>query len=241
MTDGAKQTVMITGASKGLGKALALAFARQGARLVVCARNEEAIMEVKQEALRSGAADVVAVRADASDHADIDRFVSQAETAFGSIDVLINNAAVLGPSPMPQLLDLSEADLMEVLRVNANGPFLVTKRVLPGMLRRNSGSIIFVSSEAGITGFAGWGAYGISKFAVEGLAQTWADELTSTAVRVNWVDPGNMATDMMNLADPDPDYSLADPAKVVDVFLYLASAEAKEIHGRRLIAQQFVR
>ncbi|RDU35756.1 SDR family NAD(P)-dependent oxidoreductase [Neobacillus piezotolerans] len=233
------KNVMITGASRGLGKALALAFAKQGARLSICARNEEALLEVKKEAEAAGAAEVLAIRADISIARDVERYVALTEERFGQIDVLINNASILGPSPMPMLLDYPEEDFAEVIRVNTMSTFLVTRRVLPAMIQRDSGSIINVTSEAGNTGYAGWGAYGISKFAVEGLTETWADELSETGVRVNMVDPGEMDTDMHQLAVPDCDYELADPNDVVPVFLYLASEEAASVSGQRISAQEF--
>jgi NAD(P)-dependent dehydrogenase (short-subunit alcohol dehydrogenase family) len=234
------KVVMITGASRGLGRALALAFAKQGAALAISARGETALQTVKAEAEALGAREVLAVTADMSLSRDVERFVATAEATFGRIDVLINNAAILGPSPMPYLLDYPEEDFAQVLRVNTIGPFLVTRRVLPGMLQRGSGSIINVTSEAGAVGYAGWGAYGISKFALEGLTETWAAEVRGTGVRVNMVDPGSMQTEMMALADPDPDYELAAPDEVVDVFLYLASDDAKEVNRQRFEAQRFV-
>lgn len=227
--------VMITGASKGLGRALTLAFAKEGAKLAICARTENALLKVKQEAESLGAK-VLAVTADVSRSRDIDRFVSITEEAYGQIDVLINNASMLGPSPMPLLLDYPEEDFAEVLRVNAVSTFLVTKRVCLGMLERNKGSIINVTSEAGHIGYAGWGAYGVSKFAVEGITQTWADELSETGIQINMVDPGEMDTDMHRLAVPDCDYPLAKPEEVVDIFLYLASDRAKGINGKRFSA-----
>ncbi|AZU59956.1 SDR family NAD(P)-dependent oxidoreductase [Neobacillus mesonae] len=230
------KVVMITGASKGLGRALTLAFAKAGAKLAICARSEENLLRVKEEAVQLGA-EVLAVTADVSLPRDVERFVAMTEEAYGHIDVLINNASILGPSPMPLLLDYSEEDFAEVLRVNAVSPFLVTRRVIPGMLERDQGSIINVTSEAGHVGYAGWGAYGISKFAVEGLTQTWADELSETNVRVNMVDPGEMDTDMHRLAVPDCDYQLAKPEEVVDIFLYLASDQSSEINGKRFSAQ----
>ncbi|WHY77786.1 SDR family oxidoreductase [Neobacillus sp. WH10] len=230
------KVVMITGASKGLGKALTLAFAKEGAKLAICARSEEKLLMVKDATERLGA-EVLAVTADISKSRDVERFVAMAEKEYGHIDVLINNASILGPSPMPLLLDYPEEDFCEVLRVNAVSPFLVTRRVIPGMLEQNVGSIINVTSEAGHTGFAGWGAYGISKFAVEGLTQTWANELSETNVRVNMVDPGEMDTDMHKLAVPNCDYPLAMPEDVVDIFLYLASDKAAEINGQRFAAQ----
>jgi NAD(P)-dependent dehydrogenase (short-subunit alcohol dehydrogenase family) len=234
-----QKVVMITGASKGLGRALVRAFALTGVNLAICARGESGLMEVKREAEDLGAVNVLAVKADVSLSRDVERFVAMAVEAFGKIDVLINNASILGPSPMPLLLDYPEADFAEVLRVNAISPFLITRRVLPGMLQRNEGSVINVTSEAGNTGFARWGAYGISKFALEGLTETWADEVGDTGVRVNMVDPGEMDTEMHQLAVPDCDYELANPNDVVDVFLYLASEDSKHVNGRRFQAQEF--
>lgn len=234
------QVVMITGASKGLGRALTLAFARKGAKIAICARGEIGLQEVKKEAEELGAAHVVAVTADISKSRDVEKFVAMAESVYGEIDVLINNASILGPSPMPLLLDFPEEDFIEVLRVNAVSPFLVTRRVLPGMLQKNKGSVINVTSEAGNTGYAGWGAYGISKFAVEGLTETWADEVSEAGVRVNMVDPGEMDTEMHRLAVPDCDYELSNPNDVVDVFLYLASDESRTVNGQRFQAKEFV-
>lgn len=231
-----KKVVMITGASRGLGRALTLAFAKEGAKLAICSRTQESLQRVKEEAEGIGAS-VLAVTADIANPRDVERFVAMTEEAYGQIDVLINNASILGASPMPLLLDYPEEDFAEVLRVNAVSPFYVTRRVIPGMLERNEGSIINVTSEAGHTGYAGWGAYGISKFAVEGLTQTWADELSETNVRVNMVDPGEMDTDMHQLAVPHCDYPLAKPEEVVDIFLYLASNKSKGINGQRFEAQ----
>ncbi|KKK37427.1 3-oxoacyl-ACP reductase [Mesobacillus campisalis] len=229
---------MITGASRGLGRALALAFARKGASLSICARNLAPLLKVKEEAEALGST-VLAVSADVGNTRDVERFAAMTEETFGHVDVLINNASILGPSPMPLLLDYPVDDFMEVLRVNAFSPFLVTRRVLPGMLQRNMGSIINVTSEAGYTGYAGWGAYGISKFALEGLTETWADELQGTKIKVNMVDPGEMDTQMHILAVPECDYQLAEPESLTDVFLYLGSEKSDGVTGLRFEAQQF--
>lgn len=233
------KVVMITGASRGLGKALALAFAEAKSVLVLCSRGTEELTQTAKEVEKRGAR-CLSIAADVSDPRDAERLVATAETTFGRIDVLINNAAVLGPSPMPYLLDYPEEDFMEVMRVNTWGPFLVTRRAIPGMLARQRGSIINVTSEAGRVGYAGWGAYGVSKFALEGLTQTWAQELEGTGVRVNMVDPGEMDTEMHRLAVPDCDYELADPREVVVPFLYLASDVSCEVNGQRLLAEHYV-
>lgn len=234
------KVVMITGATAGLGKALTVAFAQQGARLAVCARKSEGLERLKRE-LRGimSLENLLLVQADASKTQDIERFVSLTEERFGSIDILINNASMIGPSPIPYLLDYPADDFIEVFHVNTLGPFLMTRRVLPGMLSRDAGVIINVTSEAGVTGFAGWGAYGISKFALEGLSQTWAAELEDSGVRLHLVDPGEMDTEMHALAVPDCDYELAQPEDVVHVFLYLASAQSENIQHTRLQAQNF--
>ncbi|GIN74572.1 3-oxoacyl-ACP reductase [Bacillus sp. J14TS2] len=233
-----KTVVMITGASKGLGRALTLAFAKQGVRLAICARGEELLNKVELEARELGA-EVVAVAADTSEAKDVERFVSIAEEAFGRVDVLINNASIFGPGPT-LLADYPDHDFAEVLRVNAINPFLVTKRVLPGMLTRNKGRILNVTSDAGNTGYAEWGAYGISKFAVEGLTQTWADELQDTGVSICMVDPGEMDTEMHWIAVPDCDYELDDPNETAKAFVSIALNESLEVNGMRYEAPSFL-
>ncbi|MFQ3545279.1 SDR family oxidoreductase [Halobacillus rhizosphaerae] len=231
------QTIMITGASKGLGKALALGFAKKGNRLAICARGQEELFKVKEQIEAEGAA-VIAIQADAVKSEDVDRFVSVVEEQWGAIDVLINNASIFGPGP-EYLLDYDVKRFEEVLRVNVMNPFIVTKRVLPGMLTRKTGSIINITSEAGHTGFAEWGAYGISKFAVEGMTQTWADEAADYNVRINMVDPGEMDTEMHDIAVPDCDYTLAKPEERLEVFYYLASEASEYRTGERFEAASF--
>lgn len=233
-----KPVVMITGASQGLGRELARAFAREGYRLALCARGKEALERVATELEQIGAP-VLASAADVAVPRDVERFVALTEMEWGRVDVLVNNASILGPSPIPHLSDFPEQDFLEVLKVNTWGPFLVTKRVMAGMLKRGTGSVIHVTSEAGRVGYAGWGAYGASKFGLEGLAQSWAAEVDGTGVRVNWVDPGEMDTDMHARAVPDCDYELAHPRAVTDVFLYLASDRSRHVNGMRLEAQAF--
>jgi NAD(P)-dependent dehydrogenase (short-subunit alcohol dehydrogenase family) len=233
-----KPVVMITGASQGLGRELARAFAREGYRLALCARGKEGLERVAT-ALEDIGVPVLTSEADVAVPRDVDRFVALTEMEWGRVDVLVNNASILGPSPIPYLSDFPEQDFLEVLKVNTWGPFLVTKRVMAGMLKRGAGSVIHVTSEAGRVGYAGWGAYGVSKFGLEGLAQSWAAEVDGTGVRVNWVDPGEMDTDMHARAVPDCDYELAHPRDVTDVFLYLASDRSRHVNGMRLEAQTF--
>jgi NAD(P)-dependent dehydrogenase (short-subunit alcohol dehydrogenase family) len=233
--------ILITGASRGLGRALALEFAREGAKaLVITARDAEDLRKIKTEIAEiSAGTRVTGVAADLSNHDDIERLVAGALSELGGrLDVLINNASILGPTPMPFLLDYPLEDFRSVLNVNLIAPFLLIKKLLPAMIEAG-GSIVNVTSDAGRNGYPGWGAYGISKFGIEGLSETWAAELEETDVRINWVDPGNMHTAMHRAAEPDEDPAeWADPRDVTDVFVYLASDESKGVSGKRFEAQE---
>jgi NAD(P)-dependent dehydrogenase (short-subunit alcohol dehydrogenase family) len=182
---------------------------------------------------------VLALVADLGREEDVERVAATTLGEFGGrLDVLVNNASLLGPSPMPYLLDYPLDDFRAVLAVNLLAPFLLIKKLLPAMIE-HGGSIINVTSDAGVVGYPGWGAYGISKFGIEGLSRTWAAELEGSGVRVNWVDPGNMNTAMHRAAEPDEDPTeWADPADVTEVFIYLASDESANVHGQRFHAQE---
>jgi NAD(P)-dependent dehydrogenase (short-subunit alcohol dehydrogenase family) len=233
--------VLITGASRGLGRQLALEFAREGvAGLAVVARTVAALEEVYAR-IRDTApgVQIVPVVGDLGREDDVERVAATTLAAFGGrLDVLVNNASLLGPSPMPYLLDYPLDDFRAVLNTNLVAPYLLIKKLLPAMIDRG-GSIINVTSDAGVVGYPGWGAYGISKFGIEGMSQTWAAELAGSGVRVNWVDPGSMNTAMHRAAEPEEDPSQwADPADVTGVFVYLASDESRGVHGRRFQAQE---
>lgn len=233
--------ILITGASRGLGRALALEFAREGAKaLVMTARDAEDLRKIKAEIAEvSPETRVTTIAADLSNHDDLERLVAGALSEFGGrLDVLINNASILGPTPMPFLLDYPLEDFRAVLNVNLIAPFLLIKKLLPAMIEAG-GSIVNVTSDAGRNGYPGWGAYGISKFGIEGMSETWAAELEETDVRINWVDPGNMNTEMHRAAEPDEDPSeWADPREVTDVFVYLAADESRGVSGKRFEAQE---
>ena len=234
--------ILITGASRGLGRQLALDFAREGAAaLALCARHSQPLEKVRDEVMVvAPEIKVVLIEADLSRPLDIERlFAITLHEFHGRLDVLVNNASMLGPSPMPYLLDYPLEEFQAVLNANLIGPFLAIRKALPAMIE-HGGSIINVTSDAGIVGYAGWGAYGISKFGLEGMSQTWAAELEESKVRVNWVDPGSMNTAMHRAAEPDEDPNQwADPAEVTEVFIYLASDESEGVTARRFQAQEF--
>jgi NAD(P)-dependent dehydrogenase (short-subunit alcohol dehydrogenase family) len=235
------KNILITGASQGLGREMALRFAREDAAgLSLVARRSDQLKAVCDEVRKiSPVTDVVVIEADVSKSRDIERIVGTTLAQFkGSLDVLVNNASTIGPSPMPSLLDYPVEDFRNVIDTNLIGPFLLIKSALPAMIERG-GSIINVTSDAGQVGYPGWGAYGISKFGLEGMSQTWASELEDSDVRVNWVDPGNMNTAMHRAAEPEEDPTeWANPADVTDVFVFLASDEAKNVNGKRFQAQE---
>jgi NAD(P)-dependent dehydrogenase (short-subunit alcohol dehydrogenase family) len=232
---------LITGASQGLGLQMAIAFAREGAAGVAIVARGVELLKTAHDLVQAAAPDtkVLAIVADVSQAADIERIVATTLNEFqGQLNILVNNASTIGPSPMPYLLDYPLEDFRSVLDTNLVAPFLLIKKTLSAMIDRG-GSIINVTSDAGVVGYPGWGAYGISKFGLEGLSQTWAAELEGTAVRVNWVDPGNMNTAMHRAAEPDADPTAwADPSTITDLFVYLASDESKDVHGQRFEAQE---
>jgi NAD(P)-dependent dehydrogenase (short-subunit alcohol dehydrogenase family) len=233
--------VLLTGASQGLGRQLALDYAREGAAgLAIVARNAEALAGVRESVQQiAPETRVLAVSADLARQEEIERVVATTLNEFGGrLDVLVNNASLIGPTPLPYLLDYPLEDFQSVLNVNLLAPFLLIKKLLPAMVERG-GSIINVTSDAGQTGYPGWGAYGISKFGLEGLSQTWAAELEGSNVRVNWVDPGEMNTAMHRAAEPDEDpQQWASPEEVTEVFIYLASDESRDVNGQRFQAQE---
>jgi NAD(P)-dependent dehydrogenase (short-subunit alcohol dehydrogenase family) len=241
MRELAGKNILITGASQGLGREMALRFAREGTGgLSLVARHVEQLNEVRDLVRKiAPKIDIVVIGADVSKARDIERIVASTLAQFkGHLDVLVNNASTIGPSPMPDLLDYPVEDFRNVLDTNLIGPFLLIKSALPAMIE-GGGSIINVTSDAGQVGYPGWGAYGISKFGLEGMSQTWASELENTDVRVNWVDPGSMNTAMHREAEPKEDPSeWADPADVTDVFVFLASDASKGVTGKRFQAQE---
>jgi NAD(P)-dependent dehydrogenase (short-subunit alcohol dehydrogenase family) len=213
---------LITGASRGLGLEVTRAFAAQGAKLVIAARGEEALETAARE-LRERT-DVVALPLDVSE--DAERLVTAGLERFGKIDVLVNNASELGPSPMPALADYDWRDLERVLRVNVLAPLHLTQLLLPAMRQRGEGVIINVTSDAGVEAYPGWGGYGASKAALEHVSRTLAAELDGTGIRVYAVDPGDMKTEMHQLAEPGEDLSaLPGPEVSAPAFVHLVEVE----------------
>lgn len=230
------KVALITGASRGLGKAIAESFAREGAYVAICSRTDEIFNTADK--IKSACSKCYASKVDISDHKRVKEFVGEVHKYFGRIDILVNNAAILG-----ERVELWKYQLTmwrKVIDVNINGLFYVTREVLKYMLARKSGSIINISSSVGRKGKAGWGAYAVSKFALEGFTQVLALELKPFGIRVNSVNPGPLATQMRKEAYPDEDQSkLAKPEDIVEIFIFLASDESAKITGQQFDAQNF--
>jgi len=228
---------LITGGSRGIGRAIASAFAQAGARVFICGRNQAVVDQTIAE-IRSSGGDIDGRGGDIGNAGEAARIVGAALERFGSIDVLVNNASVLG-ARVP-IAEYPVEVWEEVIRVNLNGLFYVTHEVLPIMLARRSGSIINVTSGVGRTGKARWGAYAVSKAGLEGFTQVLADEVKEVGIRVNAVNPAGTRTQMRAAAYPGEDpMTLPTPVEIVPVFLYLASDVSAHITGKSLNAQDW--
>jgi NAD(P)-dependent dehydrogenase (short-subunit alcohol dehydrogenase family) len=204
MTENVAKTALITGASRGLGVALAHRLAREGWTLIIDARGERDL-----EAARADLADltrVVAIPGDVTDE-DHRRVLAGAARDAGGLDALINNASILGPSPQPTLLDYPLDTLEEVYRANAIAPLALIQTVRDEL--RPGARILNVTSDAAVEPYEGWGGYGSSKAALEQLSNILAAE--NPDLRVYRVDPGDMRTRMQQEAFPDEDISDRPP------------------------------
>jgi len=200
-----KPVALITGASQGLGRALAEALGAQGWRLVIDARRADRL-DAAAARVRASAevdADVVAVVGDVADPAHRAELVAAVER-FGRLDVLVNNASTLGASPLPPLDSLDLGVLRTTYEVNVVAPLALIQAVLP-FLTASKGTIVNVTSDAAVEAYEGWGGYGSSKAALEHLSAILAAE--HPELRVRWVDPGDMRTEMHQDAFPGEDIS----------------------------------
>jgi NAD(P)-dependent dehydrogenase (short-subunit alcohol dehydrogenase family) len=236
--------VLVTGASRGLGLELSRALARGGAKVVMVARGarelENAVRVVKDDAATSGlGGEAHGLAFDVGEKEAIHRIAGAAAALVSPIDIVVHAASTLGPLPMPLLLDTDCEDLQRVLEVNLVGPFRLTKALAGPMVLRQRGLVLFVSSDAAVSAYAGWGAYGVSKAAQDHLARSFAAELDP--VRFFAVDPGEMDTKMHADAIPDADRStLARPADVAARLVALITKAEGLTNGARLLAADFV-
>jgi len=216
------KVALVTGGGRGIGKAVALAYAREGVKLVICARTASEVEQTAGE-IRGLGTECLGLVCDVSVEDSVATLVKDLENHFGRVDILVNNAGVM-TRPV-SLVELEVRKWDYTLAVNLRGSFLVTRTILPLMFRQKNGSIINVSSTIGRGAYANFAAYAVSKWGVEGLTQTLAAEVKFHNIRVNSVDPGTVATKLTG-------YAGSRPESVTGVFVFLASDESRGITGR---------
>lgn len=231
-----QQGVLITGASRGLGRALAEDLGARGAKVVLVGRRLGPLEDVVA-GIRGKGGIAHAIAADIADKDATHKIAGQAHGLIGEIGIAIHNASTLGPTPLRLLLDTECEDLAGVLETNLVGPFRLTKVLAGAMALRGAGTIVHVSSDAAVEPYPRWGAYGISKAAQDHLSRILAAELAGTNVRVLAVDPGEMDTVMHAAAMPDADRTtLQRPAGVARRIVQMIEDDARAPSGARLAA-----
>lgn len=204
MTDLKNKNALITGAGKGIGKAIAIALAKEGVNVILIARTQTDIDQLADEASNLGVKSL-ALAADVSDINSINSAVEKALAKFKTIDILINNAGI---AAFGKFMELEPAEWEKIIQVNLMGTYYTTRAVIPNMIERQTGDIINISSTAGLNGNALTSAYSASKFAVLGLTDSLMQEMRKHNIRVSALTPSTVATDMakdLNLTDGNPE------------------------------------
>lgn len=199
-----KKVAIVTGGSRGIGKAIALYLAKDSFSLIINSRNSKEIGAAAAEIVKMTGKDVIPLEADVTNHDDVKKVVKTVIEEFDQIDVLVNNA---GMAVDKSLVKTSDQEWDQVMGTNLKGVFLFSREVLPYMIARRSGSIINISSGAGKTGFAQLSAYCASKFGVIGLTESLAREVSNYGIRVIAICPGAVATDMQKQFMTEDEYN----------------------------------
>jgi 3-oxoacyl-[acyl-carrier protein] reductase len=221
------QVAIVTGASRGIGKAIAQLFAQQGMSVVICSRDENQTRKAAVEIQKNTGVFVVPIQADVRNHSDVDRLVQLTLNEFGKIDVLVNNAGV---AVVKSLVDTTDHEYDRVVDTNLKGVFFCCKAVLPHMIKQKSGQIINISSGAGKTGFADLSVYCASKFGVIGLTESLAEEASPYGIKVFSVCPGAVATQMQREFMSDEEFEkrknqMIQPEEVAQKVLQLVKGK----------------
>jgi NAD(P)-dependent dehydrogenase (short-subunit alcohol dehydrogenase family) len=241
----AGKVAVVTGAAQGIGRAVAIALARQGANIVITDLSREATLlhEVTEEIAQCGRR-CHACTADVSSKSQVDDLIASGLRQFGRIDVLVNNAAIhMYPSP---LLTVSEADWDLVMAINVKGPLFTCQAVLPHMIERGSGAIVNIASDSAFDVIVDEGPYGISKIALVRMSSYLAREMTGRGVRVNSVAPGWVKTRLTDAFFRDPEEArtilegvparrVAAPEEIAGVVVFLASDLASYVNGHCIV------
>jgi 3-oxoacyl-[acyl-carrier protein] reductase len=222
---------LVTGGSRGIGRAIALRLAKLGAAVAICGRDGKALATTESE-LKKSATPVYSQIADVSRSADVTTLVDKTQAALGPISILVNNAGIglFGPAH-----EKTEADWDRVLNTNLKSIFLVSRAVAPAMIQRGAGDIINISSLAGRNAFAGGGVYCASKWGLQGLSACMAEDLREHGIRVSVICPGSVATDFSTRSSKDPAKVLSpeDVAHAVEMIVTQSPQSfLSEIHLR---------
>jgi 3-oxoacyl-[acyl-carrier protein] reductase len=204
MIDLKNKNALITGAGKGIGKAIAIALAKEGVNVILVARTQSDLDEVANEVNKLGVQSV-ALTADVSDISSVNKAVAEALDKFKTIDILINNAGI---AAFGNILEMEPQAWERIIQVNLMGTYYTTRAVLPNMIERKMGDIINISSTAGLKGNASTSAYSASKFAVLGLTESLMQEVRKHNIRVTALTPSTVATEMakdLKLTDGNPE------------------------------------
>ena len=224
------KVALITGAGRGIGRATAELFAREGAKVVLCSRTKRQLAET-MSSIASIGGEAVARVADIGIAREAEALVRLAVTHYGSLDILINNAGILGPRV--SVIEYPHREWTQVLRINLNGTFFMSQAAAKVMALQGAGSIITVSSSVGRQGRGLWGAYAVSKFGVEGLSQVMADELQSAGVCVVTFNPGGTQTAMRAKAYPGEDpAAVRAPAEAARALVRLVANLSTHLSGQ---------
>lgn len=233
------KVILVTGAGDGIGRTLALECARLGATVILLGRTIENLEYVYDEIIKNGGPTpaIIPLNLLTASRQEYNQIADIIDRELGRLDAVVHCAALLG-----ELTTLAQYPLdtfENVIRVNMTAAFALTQAVQPMLEAAPSGRVIFTTSSVGRKGRAHWGAYAISKFAVEGLMQTLADELEhASRIRVNAVNPGPTRTKMRASAYPAEDPAkVCPPEKIVPTYLYLLSEEGQKVHGQSIDAQ----
>jgi len=229
------RTLLVTGAGDGIGRAMAVAFARHGATVVLLGKTVPKLESVYDEIEASGAPTpaIYPMHLEGAQPHDYDALADTLEQNFGRLDGLLHNAAVL--PYLSRIKDYDSTDWLKVLQVNLNAPFVLTQARLPLLAKADDARLLFTTDAVGRAGKAFWGAYGVSKSAIEGLTQTLAQELERSPIRVNCIDPGPTRTALRKRVFPGEQRDqLKPPEALAPLYLWAMGPDSRECHGMRL-------